>query len=189
MDTRVSLQPYSLYFRHLKSIAPPTQLWESRMSIFPGVHYWELPVTVKKTRVIGPFKWSHRPLQVHGSHLRECDRLDRQYLVTNHINIVVLLCLRQYGLTSAKPQSSKAQARQGGHAVDRTRTRNFPCAKVLSRTCQATSQTDRKTHGPPNREAAKRGASTRQAAKRRGGEGAAVTHGPRHSEPADSLER
>ena len=47
---------------------------------------------------------------------------------------------------------------------------------------QASSQVDRKLHGPPHRETAKRGASTRRAAKRRGSEGAAITHWPHDPE-------
>ena len=67
-------------------------------------------------------KWSHWPLKGHGSHLRAYDRVDWQHLVANHINIVGLLSLHQYGLTLARPQAEqKRQYKVSCDAIDPSR--------------------------------------------------------------------
>ena len=79
--------------------------------------------------MIDSSRWNRRPLKGHGSHLQACERLGRQHLVAAHINIISSLCLRQYGLTLAKPLNGKEEARQSVVRATVMVLRTFPVTR------------------------------------------------------------
>ena len=111
MDTRVPAQMVSLYSWRLKSIASPTQLRRSKMNVFKMFTICIFP-RQRKTKLVESSCWSHWPHKGHGSHLRACDRVEREILQQTKFKFVRVLCLRKYGLTLAKPWSGIEVARQ-----------------------------------------------------------------------------
>ena len=117
-----------------------------------------------------------------GSHVQARRGAERKDSVTEHVRLIRVLYPCQYGLTSAKPYGCMSTASQDAARTAALCLSAFLETRHLVMQGQTSTQRKCKLQLPPKRNAIEK-KKTRHAARRRGGEGVAITHGPCDPEP------